>query len=385
MRVVLSTISKFHTFDLARQMERLGVLERLFTGRPRCKCRGENLPMHKVTTFPYLQTVFEGMYRLCSGTFPFRTELNWQCHQTLDAYVARHLPTCDVFHALSYCGLKSGRAAQRLGGKWVCDAINSHLLFQDEILAEEYDRIGVRYTRQDSRFLEYAVASYEQADLITIPSSFVKGTFLAKGIPEEKLALVPFGVDLSLFHPTSSPGDNAFRVLFVGQLSVRKGLHDLLDAFRIASLPRSRLILVGLVLPETEALRRRVPSVAPEVIGVQPKSNLKHYYSQADVLVLPSIEEGMAYVIAEAMACGCPVIATERTGGSDFFTNGVEGFIVPIRSPEAIAEKLIWLYQHPEARERMRAAALRHVRDLAGWDTYGDRMLETFRRLMAIP
>lgn len=99
-------------------------------------------------------------------------------------------------------------------------------------------------------------------------------------------------------------------------------------------------------------------------------------------MVLSSIEEGMAYIIGEAMACGCPVIATENTGGRDSLTDGVEGFIVPIRSPEAIAEKLVWLYEHPEKRRTMGAAALKRVRELGGWDTYGEGMLETFRKLM---
>ncbi len=341
--------------------------------------------MHKVSTFPYLQIIFEGLGRMGIERYPLKTELNWQCHKTLDAYVTSNLPQCDVFHALSYCGLRSGQKAQRQGARWVCDAVNSHLVFQDEILAEEYERVGLRYKRQDSRFLDYAVASYEQCDLITIPSGFAKRTFFRRGIPEDKLAVVPFGVDLGRFQPTETPHDGVFRVLYVGQLSVRKGLHDLLKAFSLASLPKSKLILVGSPQPETEALLRSVPSVTPELVGVQPKNRLKDYYSQADVMVLSSIEEGLAYVIGEAMACGCPVIATEHTGGSDFFTDGVEGFIVPIRSPEAIAEKLVWLYQHQETRAEMRRAALKRVKNIAGWDRYGERMLEIFRWLIRAP
>ncbi|MBI2361076.1 MAG: glycosyltransferase family 4 protein [Deltaproteobacteria bacterium] len=296
--------------------------------------------------------------------------------------MAKNLPACDVFHGISYCGLRSGCTAQRMGVKWVCDAVNSHLVFQDEILAEEYDRVGLEYERQDRRFLDYAEASYEQADLITIPSVFVRGTFLAKGVPEEKLAFVPWGVDLLRFYPTASPQGNVFRVLFVGHLSVRKGLHDVLEAFRIASLPSAELLLVGSPQPETAALLRRAVGVSPRVMGPQPKSKLNGYYSRSDVMVLSSIEDAFGYVIGEAMACGCPVIATENTGGPDFFTDGVEGFIVPIRSPEAIAEKLLWLYRHPELRFEMRAAALKRVKSIGGWDTYGERMLETFQTLI---
>ena len=383
MRVALSTISKFHTFELARQMERLGVLERLFTGRPRWKLRGEELPATKVSTFPYLQTIFETLGRLGIQRYPLKTELNWQCHQTFDAYVARDLPDCDIFHALSYCGLKSGQTAQQRGAKWVCDAVNTHLVFQDDIMAEEYARLGLRYRRQDSRFLDYAVASYRQADLITVPSTFVKATFLEKGVPEERVAVVPFGVGMERFQPVAAANDSVFRVLFVGSMSVRKGLQYLLEAFRLASIPRSVLTLVGPPQTETRAVLRRVPEVTPEIVGVQPKSKLPYFYSRSDVMVLPSIEEGLAYVIGEAMACGCPVIATENSGARDFFTDGVEGSIVPIRSPEAIAERLVWLYEHPEERNEMRLASLKRVSAIRGWEGYGEKILETFRKLAA--
>lgn len=381
MRVVLSTISKFHTFDLARQMERLGVLERLFTGRPQWKLKHEKLP-EKVSTFPYLQTIFEGLGQLGVQKYPLQKELNWQCHQTFDAYVARHLPECDIFHALSYCGLKSGLTAQKRGAKWVCDAVNSHLVFQDEILYEEYDRVGLPYKRQDRRFLDYAVDSYEQADAITVPSTFARETFLAKGIPDEKLSLVPYGVNIGHFHAVPVPQDEVFRVLFVGHLSVRKGVHYLLEAFKTASIPNSQLVLVGSLLAESEVLLGKT-SAAVEIVGTQPKSQLSYYYSQADVMVFPSIEDGFGYIVGEAMACGCPVIATAHTGGRDFFTDGVEGFIVPIRSPEKIAEKLVWLYEHPEERQNMREAALQRVKSIGGWDSYGEEMLTAFENLIA--
>jgi glycosyltransferase involved in cell wall biosynthesis len=381
MRVVLSTISKFHTFDLARQMERLGVLERLFTGRPYWKIKDEGLPLDKVSTFSPFQTIFEGMGKLGLERYPFKNELNWWCHQSLDEYVARNFPACHVFHALAYCGLKSGQVAQRRGAKWVCDVVNSHLVFQDEILAEEYDLVGLPYTKQDPRLLEYAITSYEQADLITLPSTFVKQTFLNKGIPEEKLKLIPYGVNLNHFQPVPVIADECFRILFVGQLSVRKGIHYLVKGFQLAAIPNSELTLVGSVLPETTYLLNGMSNDRIKLTGPLPKIELPSHYSRADVMVFPSVEDGFGYVIGEAMACGCPVIATEHTGGRDFFTNGLEGFVVPIRSPEAIAERLVWLYEHPVEHRQMKQAALRRVHSMGGWDNYGDAIFKTFQSL----
>ena len=100
--------------------------------------------------------------------------------------------------------------------------------------------------------------------------------------------------------------------------------------------------------------------------------------SKSHVMVLPSVEEGLALVQAQAMACGCPVIASENTGARDLFTDGVEGFIVPIRDADAIADRLQKVADSPGLRLRMREAALRRVKSVGGWDQYGERMFQIF-------
>ena len=76
-------------------------------------------------------------------------------------------------------------------------------------------------------------------------------------------------------------------------------------------------------------------------LGAVARGELHKHYSQASVLVLPSIQDGFGMVQAQAMACGVPVIATENTGAADLFNDGVEGFIVPIRDAGAIREKIL--------------------------------------------
>ena len=90
-------------------------------------------------------------------------------------------------------------------------------------------------------------------------------------------------------------------------------------------------------------------------------------------MVLPSIEEGLALVQAQAMACGCPLISSVNTGGEDLFQDGVEGFLVPIRSPEAIHDRLAQLADDPLLQQRMSAAALLRVQSLGGWADYGEK------------
>jgi glycosyltransferase involved in cell wall biosynthesis len=93
-------------------------------------------------------------------------------------------------------------------------------------------------------------------------------------------------------------------------------------------------------------------------------------------MALPSIEEGLALVMAEALACGCPVIATQNTGASDLYGHEREGFIVPIRDAAAITSCLVRLADEPELRARMSSAALDRVKTIGGWEKYGDAYVE---------
>jgi glycosyltransferase involved in cell wall biosynthesis len=98
--------------------------------------------------------------------------------------------------------------------------------------------------------------------------------------------------------------------------------------------------------------------------------------SQAHVTILPSVEDGFGLVLAEAMACGSPVISTINTGGFDLYEDGKEGFIVPIRDPDAICLAMEKLAGDPALQQAMGAAALARMQHLGGWRQYGDTVEE---------
>ena len=99
--------------------------------------------------------------------------------------------------------------------------------------------------------------------------------------------------------------------------------------------------------------------------------------SQADVFVLPTLDEGFAAVQLQAMACGLPLLTTTNSGGEDVLREGREGFVVPIRNPEALAEKIDWFASHPQERRAMGHSA---VTASAGftWDRYGDEIVAAY-------
>ena len=379
MKVAVASVGPFHAFDLARQMDRLGHLEQLYTAYP--SWRVEGLPKEKVSSFPWLMAPAMIANRL--GLNRVRDGLSIPMIETFDRWMAERLAPCDVFHCLSSFGLQSHRAARsKHGALTVCDRGSTHIEFQDEILRDEFARFGATFAGIDSRLAGRELEEYALCDLIFVPSAFVMRTFVDRGVPREKLRLNPYGVDLAMFH-REPKSDRTFRVLFVGTVSLRKGLPYLFEAIEGLGHSDIELCIVGALEAEMRPIMAKYEGRF-RYIGAVARDELYKHYSQASVLVLPSIEEGLALVQAQAMACGVPVIATENTGAADLFTDGVEGFVVPIRDARAIREKILTLYENPAMREQMGEGALARVRRIGGWDDYGERAAEYYREAVTI-
>jgi glycosyltransferase involved in cell wall biosynthesis len=373
MRIAIGSGGRFHAFDLARQMDRLGHLARLYTAYPRWKVDG--LPREKVSTFPWLMVPSAALARVCD--FPVPREIDWMVTDTFGSWLARRLEPCDVFHSLSSYGLRAHRVArERYRALTVCDRGSSHIIYQDEILAEEHTFWKVPYRPIDPRVIERELQEYQECDLIAVPSDFVYRTFIEKGVAREKLRLNPYGVDLSLFRPVPKR-DKTFRVIYAGQLSLQKGIPYLLQAVELLRLPDFELWLIGGVDREIKPILDGYKG-SFRFLGFIHRTKLFSYYSQGSVFVTASIQEGLALVQAQAMACGLPVIATTNSGAATLFTDGKEGFIVPMRDPGAIREKILYLYEHPEVRDAMAEAARQRVQLLGGWEDYGNRMLSFY-------
>ena len=378
MKVVLSTIGKFWVFDLARQMHKRGALTSVFSGYPWFKLKSEGIPKRRVHRFPYLHAPYMRFGAHCKSASLLRS---WEWHDrvSFDRHVARHLPSCDIFCGLSGCALHSGKAAKRRGAKYVCDRGSSHIRFQDRILREEYDRQGIPFTGIDPRVVSREEAEYETADVITVPSTFAFDTFVEAGADRRKMRQAPYGVDLNAFYPCAPRNENRFNVLFVGSVSVRKGVGYLLEAFKELQCGNKHLTFVGSVSPELEnRIKQLRDHNQISVLGPLPQHRLKEIMSTSHAMVLPSVEDGFGLVLAQAMACGFPVIASQNTGAQDLFTDGNEGFIVPIRDAGAIADRLQKLADNQDLRFRMSEAALRRVESIGGWEQYGQTMYQIF-------
>jgi starch synthase len=379
MRIVQAVFGVFHHFELAHQLHRRNHLQRIYSTWPWARLKREGLPRSLVSTFPVLHTSEYLLGRVPFAPRGLRSHLaSWNA-LTFDRWTSLKIDheQCDAFIAISGAGLLTGRKVQQCGGKFICDRGSTHQRYQEAVVLEEYKRWGVPAPLAKPHIVIREEAIYAQADAITVPSSVARRSFLEMGVAPDKVHVVPYGVRLDKFAPATNesdgPNPDAFDVLFAGAVSLRKGTPYLLEAFARLNHPRKRLTIVGHVSNEIRGLLGRLPTGNVTFTGSLPQPELAKRMARSHVLVLPSVEEGLALVQGQAMACGCPVIATTATGAEDLFTDGVEGFIVPVRDTAALAARMQQLADGPALRQSMGLAALERVKSLGGWDTYGDR------------
>jgi glycosyltransferase involved in cell wall biosynthesis len=381
MRIVQAVFGVFHHFELARELERRGHLERVYSTWPWSRLKREGLPHSKVETFPWIHTP-EFLLARAGVDWPWATDnLGYWNALAFDRWTEKRVPACDALIAISGAGLATGKRVQERGGIFICDRGSTHQRYQEMIVSEEFRRWGAERAVSDERDTVREEAIYAEADAITVPSRVAARSFVEMGVPAEKLAVIPYGVRLENFYPDGELTAHRFDVLFAGAAGLRKGVPYLLQAFARLRFPHKRLRIAGAVLPELKAVLPRLPQDNVEFLGVVSQARLRELMSTSHVLVLPSVEEGLALVQAQALACGCPIICSTNTGGEDLFSDGVEGFIVPIRDSVALTRRMQELVDEPVRLRAMRRAALARVRSIGGWSVYGDRWEQLLLKL----
>ena len=388
MRVIQTVFGVFHHFELARELDRRGHLQTVYSTFPWKRLKREGLDHHKVRTFPWLHVPEILMLRMKVSSPWALDAVSYANALAFDKWTERQLrrePSPDAIIAISGSSLRTGRMVQRAGGVMICDRGSSDIRFQVRIVSEEYGRWGVRDEVADVRDVDREVEIYETADAITVPSTFAGESFVQSGVPREKIHVIPYGVRLERFKPIGRPPGDRFEVLFAGSVSLRKGFPYLLQAFAKLRHQRKRLRVAGSVHASMRDVLLQLPQQDVEFLGSVSQERLTELMSTSHVMVLPSIEEGLALVQGQALACGCPVIASTNTGAQDLFRDGVEGFILPVGDADGIAEKMQMLAEDPDLQAAMSAAALSRVQHLGGWRDYGDGWERLLYRLTGAP
>src|SRR5215212_9595949 len=357
-----------HTAELTRALDRRGIVQTVLTTRP--------------PTAPRLQRLGEHARVIRLG-LPVR--LFRQLYGPQAAIIAPILAArADVVHVHlgeDLAVLPVGAAAARLHRLPLVLTVHTslrHTLAVGDLRSAILKTLGGPIERWGER----------SAEAVVVITPRLYRLLLSDGVEEDRLHLIPPGVNPSLFvGPFEDPfsGVGKPRVLFVGRLTPQKGVGTLVAAVGLLKDPSARVLLVG-DGPERPALERQAERIGVgdrlHFVGFLAHERLPAMFSHADLLVLPSLYEELGTVLLEAMQAGLPIVASKTGGVPDVIEDGVNGLLVPPADPGALARAIDRLLADSGLARRLSEGAQGRGKDY-GWEVLAGRVLAVYHGVTA--
>lgn len=348
LSIAMVVHGRFHAFDLSRELLRRGHHIRVFTNYPAFIASRFGVPPSSVVSFP-VHGVASRVLNLVAGGAAYRAAEPF-LHPAFGRWARDRLmrERFDLVHCFTGVA-EEILAERRIESMKTVVRGSAHIETQDELLRDEARRIGHAVERPTPWMVEREKREYALAGAIFVLSEFARASFLEKGVAASRLALLALGTELSAFRADKASiarrrerilAAGRLRVLFVGSFSARKGALDLAQAADELG-ERCSIRVVGPIADDAVAIAKRARG------KIEFKGKVEHYrlpqeYAWGDVFVFPTIEDGFAVVLSQALAAGLPIIATDHCAAPELLREGTTGFLVPIRSPQAIVERIRW-------------------------------------------
>ncbi len=352
MKLSFSATNPCHMWPLARAVAAEGALGHFYSGYPEWKlaASGPHIRTHSLRT----KIVYALLKYAPASLRPApRTLFVWQ-DRGFDTAVARDLEECDFIHAMPGQALATFRAAKKRGIRTVLNHATGPVRNLVCIMRPEYERVGLRLEDEcfyDAAYFAREDEEYELADYHCASSTVVRDQLVILGIPRERVWIVPYGADTTANVFKRRDNDEPprdFRILFAGQICLRKGLKTLLDALTLVNRPDWRVDFVGSRSAEVARDFDAYCGATPlHFHGTMPQAELAERMRSSSVLVLPSLEEGFGLVVPQALNCGLPCIVSDNTGGKDCVRHRDNGSTFSTGSADALAAELTWWSEHP--------------------------------------
>jgi len=317
--------------------------------------------------------------------------LDWiweKSEHSLDKRCARLIENTrlDGFFGIEHGALASIESAKNKGKKSVVAFLSLHHSVQEKWLNGEYDRFPELLTKATGRLIELGKIRDARrdkeaslADIICTNSNLVTQSLTDAGIAEDKIITVPLASPEAVAEEQLPRSPRTpFRFMYAGPISVRKGAHYLLEAWKqFSRIKTVELHFYGLPLfPE-----RCFPGLGENVIfhGSVTRQELCSHYQRAGILIFPTLCDGFGMVITEALAHGLPVITTKRAGASELIEDGKNGFLIPPGDTKALRERMEWCLKNPKELLSMRHNALDSAKQYR-WSDFRNLLREELKK-----
>lgn len=267
----------------------------------------------------------------------------------------------------------------------VIDSASACAIYVDSYLHEEFLKISsdnpffssLNKKKQSSTAV--AFHEIELADRFLVASNYVRETLVWSGYPREKVIVCGYGGNFPILeHAKKKNSESTLKLVYCGRCTPEKGIHHLVAA--IESKPVELTLIGDPFGVDSYLLEYKEAASRTAIIGKIPHDEVSHYLDEADVFVFPSLSDGMSLACLEALCRGLPVICSDHTGVCDYIENGLNGFVVPTSSSQALANAIEWFIEHRDLIPKMSEAALKTAKALS-WQRYENQIAEEFKQL----
>ena len=405
-RVLVSNAGTIRVFQVARQLHRHDLLQRCATTihvpqsllrrlppgiRWRLDRATANRQAKEIDHLVWTYSWPELAHLVAVRFFPAKANdwIKWR-NQRFGRQAAKSLlKDVDLVWSFDTASHDLFEAAKERGIRCILDVCIAHPTLGREILVRNA-KLRPQFAADldlepDVEFLAMRQRELELADRIVVGSAFVANSLMASGILAEKIIINPYGVDLETFvnqEQTDMHRDSAMTFLFVGSFTQRKGIYDLIEAWERSQLGQTgaKLILVGGTRNQLSLWKSELPT-GIEIRGRISHSDIAQIFRSADAFVFPSLYEGFAKVILEAMASGLPVITTHNACDSTIVGHNHNGFVIEPGDVDELANAMKTMQSQPDLRREF-ASRSADIASHYSWQAYGDRCAAICREVM---
>ncbi len=376
MKSIVSVHGRFHAFELAKGLYSKGLLESLFTTYPAFLVNRVTAVDLPVVSIPHLE-----IYRRVAQKILTRRQCDLFLCKSFGEFAKNKVKLSEGSGMLlgwSSATLEAIKPAQDLGRSVTIERGSTHIVEQMDVLKLAYSENGLTFDGMVPEIVAREEEEYDLADRISVPSKNAAVSFIKRGFPSEKILVNSLGVDLSVFKPSRRPHKNCKpKIIFAGEIGVRKGVPWLLNAFRKIS-KKAELYLFGKIEKGFEQKLKQLICPGVKICGPVSMKKLAIEYRKADIFCLPSVEEGFGLVVLQAMASGLPVVVSDAVGAADVLREGKEGLIVPAFNKQPLSEALELLIDDVDLRKKIGYASHRRIISQYSWQHYMERAIKVF-------
>ncbi|RQS69224.1 glycosyltransferase [Burkholderia sp. Bp8963] len=377
MKVSVAACGRFHFHNYVERLDELGILDTFYYSH-KIRNTAFSLVRGRAVNIWAKEYAVRAHAKLLKGHF---SDLLYPTYHDLwQLGVRLNWRPTPLLHVMAHgTSRQIVETAKREGSTVIGEVVNTHPIYRDNILTDEENKRGLekeaRINRQQRRLIE----ELKMYDYVLAPSAIVRESFIQHGISPDIIKVIPYAANVKRFKPLEKDkkSKDRFNIICVGQVSIRKGQLYLLEAVKQLNDKRLHVTLIGQIEPRIESLLTPYRHLFTHIPRVD-NALLNEYYNAADLFVLPSLEEGLAVVLCEALATGLPIVATRESGAAEIIDHDRSGKIIHAGSATQLADAINEMVSDPDKINEFSRQATLAATHTHNWNQYVDKLRSVY-------